>query len=235
MRRQLVDHWTAALTVLQQLRPAASVRPANGWELFRFGTGNDASIVEFDFGPAVFNVPERAASIGVDLFVAVDGRLAFRRDRFVAERRLVTHSFGTRAAYFRKKPSGSEHIYGAHYDFSLDELGHPVFHSQMRSFVEMWNTVEENYCAGIVGDDRVRGILQAVRIPTAQMDVFSFFLQICADHLMCPDSGCDERTAFNGLVESSSLIQGAGNQATRLASESANSCYRACHWYPIVP
>lgn len=232
--QRLVAQWDEVNTALGRLNAAAEVRPSDGWSVFRAVPGPPSNVVSFDFGPAVFNVPERATDVSADLFVAVEGRLAFRRDLFNAEDVLATDGFSTRAAYFRQKGADADHIYGAHYDFALDELGHPVFHSQMRSFAEMWAAVNEHYGTGGVASDRVRGILQTVRVPTAQMDVFSFFLQLCADHLLFPNSGPDERSAFNVLLEKSSFIRGAGYQAARLATDAARSCYRARHWYPVL-
>lgn len=232
--QRLVGEWDEVSTALARLNAVAEVRPSDGWSVFHPVAGPVTDIVGFNFGPAVFNVPERATHVSADLFVVVDGRLAFRRDLFNREDILATDSFSTRAAYFRRNGNHSDHIYGAHYDFALDECGHPVFHCQMRSFAEMWGAVNKNYGIGGDADDRVKGILQTVRVPTAQMDVFSFFLQLCADHLLFRNSGRDERAAFNLLLEKSSFIRGAGYQASRLASGAAGSCYRACHWYPVL-
>jgi hypothetical protein len=233
--QRLVSQWDEVNTALARLRAAATVRPGGGWNVFRAPTGPPSNVIGFDFGSVVFNVPERATHVSADLFIVVDGHIAFRRDLFNSEDVLATDNFSTRAAYFRKKETQqAEHIYGAHYDFALDELGHPVFHSQMKSFAEMWTAVNEHY--GIDGDavDRVAGILQTVRVPTAQMDFFSFCLQLCADHLLFANSGSEERAAFNLLLDKSSFIQGAGYQAARLATEAARVCYRARHWYPVL-
>jgi len=232
--QRLVGQWDEVNTVLGRLSTSAEVRPNDGWSVFRPLSGPPNNVVQFSFGPVVFNVPERATHVNAELFVAVKGDLAFRRDLFTAEDILATDSFATRAAYFRQKGNGADHIYGAHYDFALDELGHPVFHSQMRSFADMWGAVNEQYGIGGDVDDRITGILQTVRVPTAQMDVFSFFLQLCADHLLFPSSGPDERAAFNLLLEKSSFIRGAGYQAARLATDAARTCYRARHWYPVL-
>lgn len=234
MLRRLVAQWDEVNTALSRLNSIAEVRPSDGYRVFRPLLDPPTNIVEFDFGPAVFNVPERADYVSAELFVAVDGRLAFRRDLFNAEDTLATDSFSTRAAYFRQKGNGADHIYGAHFDFALDELGHPVFHSQMRSFSEMWAAVNAHYVTNGAADDHISHVLRTVRVPTAQMDVFSFFLQLCADHLLFRNSGPDERAAFNLLLEKSSFIRGAGYQAVRLATEAARHCYRARHWYPVL-
>lgn len=234
MRQRLVAQWDEVKTALERLSGAAEVRPSDGWTVFQSAASTADNVVEFNFGPAVFNVPERATHLNADLFVAVEGRLGFRRDLYNSEDILATNTFSTKAAYFRRKQDGAEHIYGAHYDFTLDELGHPVFHSQMRSFAEMWASVIREYEINGLAEDRVEGILRTVRLPTAQMDVFSFFLQLCADHLLFGNSGPDERAAFNLLLDKSAFIRGAGYQAARLATDAARSCYRARHWYPML-
>ncbi len=129
------------------------------------------------------------------------------------------------------------HVYGAHYDFASNEIGHPVFHGQMRSFKEFSEVIKNRHYgvedAELV--DLVEGILKSVRLPSAQMDVFSFLLQLVADHLLSPDSGVDDKTRFRELLERSKFIQGLGSQMARLQVPPANVCYRAVHWYPPDP
>lgn len=233
--QRLVNQWAEVNQALAQLSSTAQVKPDNGWNVFGLVAKAPDNVVEFGFGPAVFNVPERANHVSADLFIVVEGCFGFRRDLFRADNdTLTTDSFKTRAGYFRLKGNSAEHIYGAHYDFALDELGHPLFHAQMRSFVDMWAAVSEQYSIDAMVTDRVNGILQTVRVPTAQMDIFSFFLQLFADHLLFPHSGPEERAAFNSFREKSSFIKGAGFQVARLATQAAWSCYRARHWYPAV-
>lgn len=234
IQRLLVGQWDLLKTTLRQLSSAAQVQPDDGYRVFQAADSSSANVVRFKFGPAVFNVPERATSPRPQLFVVVEGSISFRRDCFISHKLLTTDNFFTRAAYFRDRESGPDHIYGAHYDFALDELGHPVFHSQMRGFPEMWASVNEHFGTEGEPDDHIRGILRNVRVPTAQMDVFAFFLQLCADHLLSRDSGPDERAAFNKLIEKSSFIRGAGYQSARLKAEAARECYRASHWYPLL-
>jgi hypothetical protein len=62
----------------------------------------------------------------------------------------------------------------------------------MRSFSTFSTHVHEQY--GIEGgvSDCLAGVLKTVRLPTAQMDMFSLFLQLCADHLLYSGSGKEE-------------------------------------------
>jgi hypothetical protein len=230
--RQLVAQWDEVKAALQKMNSSAAVRPDNGWSVFEEVTSPSEELVSFNLRPVVFNLPERANHSSTDLFVAVEGRLTFRRDEFCRKSHLVTHDFFTRAGYFRQTQEGVQHIYGAHYDLSRDELGHPVFHAQMKSFCNLLTNVREYYELGDNVEDCIEGMLKTVRLPTAQMDIFSFFLQICADHLLYSASGKEEREAFNVLLERNTFLQGAGFQFDRLGTESASSCYRARHWYP---
>ena len=233
--QRLVQQWSEVSTALARMTNAATVDPEDGWAIFRALPSADHNVVKFEVLPVVFNIPERAYHVNSDLFVVVQGQLSVRRDRYVKDEVLATDNFSTRAAYFRLTADGPVHVYGAHYDFALDELGHPIFHSQMRSFAEMWTSVGQRYSIEGPAKDYVSGILQNVRLPSAQMDVFSLVLQICADHLLFANSGPDERAAFNALLEKSTFLKGAGFQAPRMTTEAAFSCYRSRHWYPSLP
>jgi hypothetical protein len=77
-------------------------------------------------------------------------------------------------------------------------------------------------------------MLRNVRVPTAQMDVFSLFVELCADHLLYEQSGPEEREAFNSLLHRSAFCRGAALRLPQLATEEARACYRARHWYPAI-
>lgn len=130
--------------------------------------------------------------LNADLFIVAEGRLSLSRQLFAEHGLMQTRDFSTRVGYFRRVPGLLEHVFGAHYDFSRDELGHPAFHGQMRSFSTFSTHVHEQY--GIEGgvSDYLAGVLKTVRLPTAQMDMFSLFLQLCADHLLYSGSGNEE-------------------------------------------
>lgn len=228
----LVRQWDLISGVLAKLNQVATVRPSDGYRVFSARQDKESELVNIDFGPVVFNLPEKATHAIPNLFVVLDGKLGIRRDVFDAEKQLVTDTFATRAAYFRQKTKDCvEHVWGTHYDFALDTFGHPVFHSQLRSYGELSSVASEQY--GMSGElvDLVKGMLQGVRVPTAQMDVFSVALQLCADHLLFADSGESERSAFNDLARIA-IIRGAGYRVGRLATKAAWSCYRSRHWYP---
>ena len=211
----------------------ASVLPSDPWKVFEAEDPSSGNIIRFKLLPIVFNLPERATHTTPNLFVVVEGWLEFRLDSMRNNSELLTHGFSTKAAYFRKTSGGVAHVYGAHFDFALDELGHPIFHAQMKSFQDLYSYVDAEFQVGGELTDNVKGILKNVRLPTAQMDCFSFFLQLCADHLLYDQSGPEERGAFNSLLNMGEFLKGAGYQSGRLTAASATSCYRSRHWYPV--
>lgn len=234
IQRRLIQEWDEFRATLQRIRGAVDVRPDDGWRIFTPRPGGTAEeFIEYNVNPVAFSVPERGDHTQNTMFVVVEGRIALRREAFVQAKRLQTHSFATHAGYFRKTTAGLSHVYGAHFDFSLAQSGHPLFHSQMKSFANLATHVQEHYDVEGPITDCVREVLRNVRVPTAQMDFFSFLLQVTADHLLRTHPTQEERDAFNSLV-SSAFLQGAAFQVNRLATEAARSCYRARHWYAEV-
>jgi hypothetical protein len=234
MMKRLVTQWDHFRLQLERLRPAAQVRPRDAQRVFQIVTSPNSGAASFTLCPVVFNVPERADDFSLDLFVVVEGRLSFRRKDFNERKVLATHDFSTKVAYFRRTATALHHVYGAHYDFSLNELGHPVFHGQMRSYPELADAIKQQFYFEREVIDSVGGLLRTVRVPTAQMDVFSFFIQLCADHLVYAKSGSDEKAAFNSLLQKNDFCQGAAYQVPRLQLQEAYSCYRSRHWYPDI-
>jgi hypothetical protein len=229
----LTKEWSEVVATLQKMNPRAEVRPTDPWSAFDVMTSAAENTIRVRLNPVVFNLPERADDLNLQLYITVDGYVTFDRDLFIASGVMRTREFGTRVAYFRAMNSGLKHVFGVHYDFSRDEIGHPVFHAQMRSLSAFSGHVRELYTVG--GDsleDSIEGVLKTVRVPTAQMDMFSLFLQVCADHLLHAASGVEERDAFNAFLERSAFLQGAGFQFGRLGTDAARVCYRARHWYP---
>jgi hypothetical protein len=233
--QRLVAQWSNVTAELPRLHPAAEVKPVDGYAIFQPLLADDVDVAPFEIRPVVFNFPERASHRANDeLFVVVKGQLSFRRQELIQSGRLVVHDFGTQVGYFRRKHEELTHVYGAHYDFALDEVGHPVFHAQMSTFAELSTSITEQYGYDGPIQDSVMGILRTVRLPTAQLDAFSLFVQICADHLIFSKSGPEEKAAFNSLVEKSMFCQGAAGRVPRLSTDEARVCYRAPRWYPAI-
>jgi hypothetical protein len=225
--RSLVSQWDNVKMYLDKLQlPAA--RPEDGYRIFRLiEVPKVADQIGFDIGPVTFNVPERANQTP-NMFIVAKGRLYLDELALRATKALKTVSFATEVGYFRKTANGLDHIYGAHYDFALDEIGHPVFHAQMKSYNDQASHVEQ-FQPDCLSEDHMKPILRTVRLPTAQMDFFALLLQICADHLMSKDSGEEERETFSKLREVSRKIQGAGHLAANFIQ--APPCMRSLHWY----
>jgi hypothetical protein len=232
--KRLVSEWEHLKVEMERLRSSAAVRPGDGYKVFQAVDSQSTDVASFTLSRVVFNVPERANDQSIDLFVVVEGRLSFKRKDFAERDVLATHEFATKVAYFRRTPSALTHVYGAHYDFALNELGHPVFHGQMRGYPEFAEAVKASYSIDHDVIDCVGGLLRSVRVPTAQMDVFSFFIQLCADHMLYSKSGPEEKAAFNSLLARGAFCQGAAFQVPRLESDDARSCYRSRHWYPSI-
>jgi hypothetical protein len=234
IRQQLVQQWSEVTAVLERMSPGASVSPSDGWAIIHDAPASSNDLIKFVLEPVVFNVPERGNHSNAGLFIVVEGWLEVRRADFAANSELVTHAFATRAAYFRSHANELEHVYGAHYDVTVDELGHPVFHAQMRSFLELGSHVRTQYQRTDAFVDKVDGVLRNVRVPTAQMDFFSFTLQVFADHLLVRQSGKEVKEAFNTLLQKSEFLRGAAVRSARLSTEAARLCLRSRHWYPVV-
>ncbi|HEY3570002.1 MAG TPA: hypothetical protein VGP73_18860 [Thermoanaerobaculia bacterium] len=232
--QRLVSQWEFLNAEIQRLHGEAQVRPSDPYRALATVEGTSPEVASFVLSPVVFKLPERASAVNADLFVVVEGRLSFGRRDFAERRVLATHEFTTKVAYFRHSFNCLKHVYGAHYDFSVSELGHPVFHGQIRNYPELAAGIKTHYGIDHEVVDLVRGLLKTVRVPTAQMDVFSLFVQLCADHLLYSQSGPEVKAAFNSLLQRSEFCQGAAFQIPRLMTEEARKCYRAWHWYPHI-
>ncbi|WP_155888340.1 hypothetical protein [Cupriavidus sp. WS] len=233
-RKHLIEQWNEVTGALPKLNSVAEVRPDSGENVITPAANSAEGVITFELKPVVFNLPERADAVSSDLYIVVAGRLGIQADSLASGRVLLTHDFSTKAAYFRRSKGALVHVYGAHYDFALSELGHPTFHMQLRSFAELAPYVTEHYRVDCEVKDCFDGVLRNVRLPCAQMDFFSFFTQLCADHLLFKDSGREERAAFNHLLKKGAFLKGAGARSGRLVEEAAQTCYRAWHWYPLV-
>jgi hypothetical protein len=237
MIRRMSSQWDDLRTEIERMQATAEVYPENGNEVFK-PIAAPATSVGFEIGPVVFNLPERANSTSIDLFVVVGGRLSFDRRLFQSSHQLVTDSFASHIGYFRGKSRTLTHVFGAHYDLARNEVGHPVFHAQLKSFSNQYAEVVRKYFNSRFGDDEVddpvKRLLRTVRVPTAQMDVFSIFVQLCADHLLSKDSGSEEKRAFNSLLRKGEFCQGAAFRAAGPNDPEAPQCFRSRHWYPAI-
>jgi hypothetical protein len=234
IQNELQKAWGDVLTAITKMRPNSQIRPRNATDVF-VGPAGDSKESKFDVAPVVFNVPERAdgrANRKSNLYIAVSGWICFGDPLTPGDPR-TTLRFATRVGYFRAKEGHLIHVYGVHYDMEDEVPGHPVFHAQMCSQAEHFATaVWKHFNLPFDGkDDLVAGLLRNVRIPTAQMDVFSVITQIGADHLVSETSSPEVQAAFEKLREACGFFVGAAGRIPYLNSRPATHCYRSTHWY----
>lgn len=232
IQKQLTHHWEHVTSCIQRLNNASVVTPSDPYRAIQHHRDRDDEVCEFTLGPVVLNLPERASDPRTPLYIVTRGMIGIDLRHFAESAQIRTVDFGSEAGYFRLKGNILHHIYGAHYDFSRDEIGHPVFHAQMKSFAEMFAVVNEHLGMDWAVSDDINKLLKNVRMPTAQMDVFSLLLQMIADHLISSTSSDEEIAHFDALVSQSKKLRGAGYLVSRMDSPDASACYRSVHWYP---
>lgn len=203
-------------------------QPADFYAIFR-GVAGAQDEVKFEIGPVVFQIPERLGK-SQKLYVAVEGWLSFEKAK-LRDGPFKTRAFGTRVAYFKEKNADLEHVFGAHYD--LDEIspGHPVFHAQLQSMGEMADQVRLLYRLTGETKNSFKPLVRNIRIPCAQMDVFSAILQMCADHLVIKGVDGDVAEEFSKMQASSNFFIGAAYRLPYISNPAASNCYRSWHWY----
>lgn len=229
----LVAHWDNLRDNIGRVNSSIQFQPSEGYSLFQPDhERSTGEVALFRVGPVVFNLPERGDHLNANLFVVADCTLGFDVESYKTDKRLVSSGYATHVGYFRRGTSQLEHVYGVHYDFDTERPAHPVFHAQLKSFAaEFEPHVREQFSISMEVDDRVKDMLQNVRLPSAQLDFFSLVVQLAADHLMWRDSGQVERDAFNDILKLDASIVGATRVSEALRVGAAIPCHRAAHWY----
>jgi hypothetical protein len=142
-------------------------------------------------------------------------------------------SFNSRVAYFRQLSNGFHHLLGAHYDFSIDELGHPAYHMQFDDYAELLWVIKDAFDTELEPvKNSMSGVPKRIRIPCAQLDTFSVATQVIADHLLGRFSSDTDKARFSTLLQQSGRLRGTGYLIPRLHTPQAYDCFRAVHWYP---
>ena len=229
VRQRVEEAWSASLLGLKKMNSSSQVKPSQTSEIFSAEEDPSQEIVRLNVRPVVFHVPERPGRLP-NLFIVVTGWLSFEGPNFKS-RPLITRGFATRVAYFRSKQNQLKHVYGAHYDMNEQDGRHPVFHAQFRGYAECAKHIKTLFGRVDVVDDCVGHVLRNVRIPTAQMDVFSVLTQICADHLLGETPALEVSDGFQNMRAAGSFLMGAAHRMAFLKTGSATRCYRATHWY----
>ena len=230
VRRRLSEVWRVLRSNMRRMYNASDVRPADPDIVFRLDAQADGA-VSCDVGPVVFRFPERAMHGVPSLYIGVSGRLALRLSGGNDGPALRITSFGTRVGYFRQKRETLEHVYGAHYDFAHREVGHPLFHAQMGSQEDFACNINEHFRQNWELRNYVDRVLRTIRLPSAEMDVFSVFVQICADHLVWERSGTTTTHAFGRIRDSCGLLGGVAEGIPDFGA-TLPCGYRSVRWYP---
>ena len=197
--------------------PSTSFSPAPSAAVSRFRASKILRL-GLIVGPVVFQVPERPNRTP-NLFIVVSGELSFERPN-PKSAPLRTKDFATRVAYFRSKPGRLEHVYGAHYDMDEQVRRHPVFHAQFRPYEQFAQCIQTLFHRDDEIDGYLCNVLRNVRIPTAQMDVFSVLTQICADHLIDEQSTSEVTDAFQRMRIACNFFEGAARRVAFLGTAS---------------
>jgi hypothetical protein len=104
----LVKQWGEALKQFGKISPQFRALPEGGFEVFKPSNATPlAGATRFDIEPVALNLKERPTDTSAHLFVALKGFIYIDTEKYAADRKLVTRSFGTRAAYFRQTCSRS--------------------------------------------------------------------------------------------------------------------------------
>ena len=197
-------------------------------------TGATADCVNFEIDPIVLNIKENPNKSQRKLFVVVRGKISLNLVS-QSEDFLTTREFSTEVGYFRETSTGGlEHVLGMHFDLSVDEVGHPVFHSQFQSYSKFSEYVYRHIQKQKEPLDHVDKLLKRVRIPTPQMDVLSLFIQVCADHFISIRSAQEVHARFEDLLKTNNKLVGAAWRSEKLKSQQAAKCFRSGHWYPFL-
>ena len=228
IHKRLSDVWRVVQSNMKRMCGASDVRPSDPYRVFRLDVPTDDAVA-CNVGPVVFRLPERAKGGVPRLYIAVDGLLVLRVP-VGNDGRLCITSFGTRVGYFRERDRTLEHVYGVHYDCAHQQVGHPVFHAQMDPQEGFVGIINEHYRQDLELRNHIDRVLKNVRSPTAEMDVFSVFVQICADHLVWEGSGTMATDAFGKIRDSCGSLGGVAEGIQEFQA-ALPCCYRSVRWY----
>jgi hypothetical protein len=234
IQRALMNQWDAVRACIERLNNSATVSPTDPLKLFRV-THSDEDLVTFAIGRTLLIFPERANDMQNKMHIVVTGQLSIDKKQFEAKGEIRTIGFKSAAGYFRLKHDGTlQHVFGAHYDLTEDEVGHPAFHAQLNSFLDFVDEVQGRYgSAPLQVTNEMKNVLKTVRLPSAQMDYFSLLIQAMADHLISPTySTAADIETFRELLQKNKAIHGRAYDIKRLQIPAATACYRSVHWYP---
>ena len=202
------------------------VRPSAAEEVFRCAADGDG--VRVEVGPVCFQIKEKPQANKAELFVAVNGWFRLSTEGGA----LRSGGYHTQVGYFRLSEGKLEHVYGIHHDFDPELIAHPVYHAQMAPMIELADPIRDHFNLNVdLAGDYVTPILANVRLPTARMDVFAVFMQLCSDHLINSESQKAQVRAYKAAITTCGFFEGACGTIPRLGAAFANQSLRPQHWY----
>lgn len=220
--------WDDVMASMRRMYQFCEHRPDDFHAVFQAVAG-EANEVKFNIAPVVFAIPERLGKTH-KLYIAVDGWLSFESEG-IKDGPLKTKAFGTHVGYFKARGTNIEHVFGAHYDLDESSPGHPVFHAQLQDMSEMAGHVCRNFRLNGEVENSFRPQVRNIRIPCAQMDVFSAILQMCADHLVIKGVDGEVAQVFANMCGKSNYFIGAAHRISYINNAAASGCFRSWHWY----
>lgn len=237
IRQRLATEWSRIQVDLARLGNV-SISPADDTRILKLSPDARAEEIAIDFGPVVFNVPERGTHLTNRLFIYIDGTYRFRRSAWEGEGEIETIGVQSKAAYFRLDSAGTLClVHGVHFDHDPIGVGHPIFHMQHRGNFDTCGVFVRTECKiGGKVTSEISKTLRNVRSASAQLDAFSVILQVAADHLLPQSPTPDQRHAFNAMLSRGMLCckyccAGEPQRAPESAPTGPFRCFRARHWY----
>ena len=230
-QRSLREAWQRVYGSLRKINQDVLLKPTSPSDVIRL-LDSSRDQAKFVLGPIVLFLPYKlSARSNEKVYAVIEGSLTLERsDREEFPR---TSHYATHIAYFKPQDNKLIHVFGAHYDFD-PRIAHPVFHVQISSHAKYAESVAQKIhsIVGLADDgDKVRGLMGNIRVPTAQMDFFAVFLQVCSDHLVNEKSTSEDRSHYKQIRELSWPFLSYGPSHTGLCESNKNRCFRSQYWY----
>ena len=217
---------------MQTISSISLLRPAEPEDVFRFTHDKNYGKIIATVRPVTFNVPYRANATTAKIFVSIDGWIEFSDAN--ASGPLKSLRFESNVGYFRDGGVNTlQYLCGIHYDYdSYNAIGHPIYHCQFGPQVKFFGEVNACFYRNFSEpSDDLTAIPRQIRIPTAQMDPFSVFLQVCSDHLINEGSDANKLVAYASLLKTCGFFTCSSGGITQLGAVRTGPSLRSHHWY----
>ena len=176
LRSSIRTAWAQYTGSLGHISQGCNVTPANAEDAFQLT--DMGKVIEVTIQPIVFRLTKTANSPKSQIFVTVQGKVAFSCESGVDA--LLASDFKTQVGYFQVNGNSLDHVFGVHFDYDDTLVAHPVFHAQMTSCATDLTHVTSAYDVNYrLRNDCMTGVDGRIRIPTAHMDAFPFSFSSC--------------------------------------------------------